>query len=137
MSKGAFESYKQGKLPISKCPTHIKKLVKIIEGNNKGYLACEWHHTSKYYNETYFYNVPVIDYLIKKYFYRYNLFIKLYNELKPKVYHFRSIHLEGALISNYALRSPKHKTFINLFNFFRNLILDYNDESLDSIRSLE
>jgi uridine phosphorylase len=50
MSEGADQAYREGKVPASKIPGVPAKLVREFCGGG------EWHHTSKFYSETGFYN---------------------------------------------------------------------------------
>lgn len=58
MSKRAAAAYEDGKVPFSKLPACIRKIGKYKLDN---YAApCEWHHTSKFYNRTDFYDVEQV-----------------------------------------------------------------------------
>jgi len=74
MSNNAVEAYERGEMPISKWskkaimeelskytvkPEHMAafKTMSIDELRDKLLCSCGWHHTGKYYNQTFFYSV--------------------------------------------------------------------------------
>ena len=56
MSEGAKRAYEEGKVPFSKLKPITKQILRIITNGNPQEWASEWHHTSKYYNRTWFYD---------------------------------------------------------------------------------
>jgi len=68
MSNRAVRAYSEGKLPVSKITlaalraagwTGTKKSA-LAYVNSGEWKSCEWHHTSKHYNRTYFYDLSDI-----------------------------------------------------------------------------
>lgn len=66
MSNNAIQAYNEGKMPLSKITrkeldkyniTMSVELFKWICQCKNIIKPCEWHHTSKYYNETDFYDL--------------------------------------------------------------------------------
>ena len=65
LSNRAVRCYQEGKLPLSKVKSLLKKAIKKLNLNTKENLdlinnldksdSCEWHHTSNKYNITYFF----------------------------------------------------------------------------------
>jgi hypothetical protein len=59
MSENAYRAYQEGKVPFSKLNKLTQSLIRVITNGNIEELASEYHHTSKYYNITYFYNKKI------------------------------------------------------------------------------
>jgi len=65
MSNRAVRAYQSGKLPVSKITAAAlksagwlgtkKAAIELIKSGE--WKPCEWHHTSKYFNITYFYDL--------------------------------------------------------------------------------
>jgi hypothetical protein len=56
MSEGAYWAYKEGKVPFSKLNNLTKRFIRVLTNGYIENLATEWHHTSKFYNETQFFD---------------------------------------------------------------------------------
>jgi hypothetical protein len=65
MSKRAIIAYREGKVPFSKLSPLTRRVLNIITDGNPQEQASEWHHTSKYYNKTFFYD-KIIEEVINK-----------------------------------------------------------------------
>ena len=65
MSNRAVRAYSEGKLPVSKITLaalraagwHGTKKAALAYRNSGEWKSCEWHHTSKHYNRTYFFDL--------------------------------------------------------------------------------
>ena len=75
MSNNAVQAYNEGKLPLSKIKrdklneyniTISVEMFKWICQYKSIIRPCEWHHTSKYYNETYFYDLKQASKILAK-----------------------------------------------------------------------
>ena len=73
MSNNAVTAYEEGRFPLSKLKAkHLKKanipltlgMAKHLASEGK-WEACEWHHSSLYYNETSFYCLDDLDNLLE------------------------------------------------------------------------
>lgn len=68
MSNNAVWAYRNGRMPISKAVPVLARKAGITQKRAREVLEevgpCEWHHTSKYFNETPFYDIEsCLDYL--------------------------------------------------------------------------
>jgi hypothetical protein len=77
MSERGYWAYREGKVPFSKLNKITQSFIRVITNGEIEELASEYHHTSKFYNITYFYDKR-IEQIVK--------------ENKDKVYEFLSLN---------------------------------------------